>query len=93
MEVKADKFLQWKKFTCEVCSDLELNGQHEWQRHLKSKKHGLAERRERKRKSGMTDREYYAQMNAKKRRRKEEVKGGAVGEEEEKKEEEEEKKE
>ena len=29
----------WKKFVCERCNGKVLNGHHEWQAHLKSKRH------------------------------------------------------
>ena len=34
LEEKAEKFASWKKFTCEFCKNMEINGQHEWERHL-----------------------------------------------------------
>lgn len=34
LEVKANRFASWKKFTCELCSNMELNGKLEWDKHL-----------------------------------------------------------
>ena len=38
---KSDPLLAWKKFRCEVCN-VELDGQHEYEQHLRSKSHKRA---------------------------------------------------
>eukprot|EP00944_MAST-04C_sp_MAST-4C-sp1_P007138 g7138.t1 len=38
---KSDPLLAWKKFRCEVCN-MELDGQHEYEQHLRSKSHKRA---------------------------------------------------
>ena len=55
--VKAQKFAQWRKFICEMCNGLELNGQLEWDKHLQTRKH-----RNKKRsiaKGALNNKEYY----------------------------------
>ncbi len=43
---------EWRKMRCEPCDRL-LDGQHEWEAHLKSKKHRTAVKRRRRREAGM----------------------------------------
>ena len=30
IEVKAKKFAKWRKYTCDICDNLEINGEIEW---------------------------------------------------------------
>jgi len=40
LKIKKDnKKKEWKKFTCEICGFIELNGEHEYKTHLESNKH------------------------------------------------------
>jgi hypothetical protein len=62
-ELKRNKLLGWKKTTCEFCSDgsksLELNGEHEWLKHIKTRKHKSMVAKHKKQATGLSDREYY----------------------------------
>ena len=63
LEVKAKKFAAWRKFTCEICNSLELNGEIEWEKHLKTRKHKNKRRNDAKKQANTSNREYYENLN------------------------------
>ena len=62
LEVKAQKFASWKKYNCDICS-IEVNGQLQWEEHLKTRKHRNKKRNVAKQKAGGDPRQYYYQNN------------------------------
>ena len=66
LEFKANRFASWKKFTCELCGNMELNGQLELDKHLKTRKHRNNKCKASKAAgTGGNDKEFYAQKNSK----------------------------
>ena len=63
IDVKATKFHSWKKFTCELCGSMELNGQLEWDKHVQTRKH-RNRRRQAAKGQVSSDKEFYAAKNA-----------------------------
>lgn len=68
---KQQKLLQWKKFYCTAChtgdgKPMELNGQLEWNKHVKTRKHQSQLKKRRKFETGLSDKEYYSLINASK---------------------------
>ena len=62
-DIKNRKFTNWKKYICTHCDNLELNGQLAWDDHIKTRKHEVNVRNAKKRKTGMSDREFYMEKN------------------------------
>lgn len=50
--MKAAKVESWTKRVCEDCDGKELNGEKQWQEHLKTRKHKNAVHRKRKEREG-----------------------------------------
>jgi len=59
LKTKAEKLNNWKKIYCESCK-IEINGQLEWEKHRKTRKHKALESRRKKQESGLEDKKYYS---------------------------------
>ena len=53
-----DKKQDWLQKSCDLCSQV-LNGDLEWEKHRKTKKHMHNAKMKHKKESGLSDREYY----------------------------------
>lgn len=71
LEIKANRFAEWKKYTCDLCSGMEINGQIEWDKHLQTRKHKNKKRNIAKNIENKSNKEFYADKNNAKNKQKE----------------------